>query len=186
MKRFIEWDSFDLRVDGEKLNSVARSMIAGKEPIERIGLRFRNGLLEVEGTIRKFIAVPFKVDITEIRASGTTVRVPLKSASAAGFPLPMILFRLLKNRLPKDQISYEEPATLVMSLDRFLPSFVTADVQKIWIIDGGLAVTLGRGGADLPLPPGGANEPNAKIDDHDEESEKAGPPERGGGAGNDA
>ena len=156
MKRFIEWDSFDLRVDGEKLNSIAREMIAGKEPIERIELRFQNGLLRVEGTIRKFVAVPFTVDITEIRASGTTVRVPLKAASAAGFPLPLILFRLLKSQMPKDLVSFEEPATLVMSLDRFLPPFVTADVQRIWIIDGGLAVTLGGGGADLPPPSGGA------------------------------
>jgi len=31
-----------------------------------------------------------------------------------------------------------------------LPTFVSADIQKIWIIDGGLAVTLGRGGADMP------------------------------------
>jgi hypothetical protein len=37
-------------------------------------------------------------------------------------------------------------------LDRFWPSFIDADIQKIWIIDGGLAVTLGRGGADLPQP----------------------------------
>ena len=27
---------------------------------------------------------------------------------------------------------------------------VSADIQNIWIIDGGLAVTLGRGGADMP------------------------------------
>ena len=42
------------------------------------------------------------------------------------------------------------PATLVFSLDRFLPNFVDAEIHHVWIIDGGLAVTLGRGGADLP------------------------------------
>jgi len=173
VKRFIEWDSFDLRVDGEKLNSIAQEMIAGREPIERIGLQFRNGLLRVEGRIRKFISVPFSVDITDIQASGTTVHVPLKGASAAGFPLPLILFRLLKSRLPKDLVSFKEPATLVMSLDRFLPTFVSADVQKIWIIDGGLAVTLGRGGADLP-PGGKASEPRKEIDDNDEKNKEAG------------
>jgi hypothetical protein len=62
---------------------------------------------------------------------------------------------LIRDRLPKELVRYEEPATLVMSLDRFLPSFVSADIQKIWIIDGGLAVSLGRGGADLP---GGSND----------------------------
>ena len=154
MKRFIEWDSFDLRVDGEKINAMVREMMGKADPIERIELQFSNGLLRVVGSIRKFISVPFSVDITEIRASGTTVRVPLRSAAAAGFPIPSILFGLMRNRLPKDLVTYEEPATLVMSLDRFLPPFVTADIQSIWIIEGGLAITLGRGGADLPGPGG--------------------------------
>ncbi|HEX9163543.1 MAG TPA: hypothetical protein VF980_17685 [Thermoanaerobaculia bacterium] len=157
MGHFVEWDSLDVRIDGERLNSMMQSMIGRTEPIEKIAIRFMNGLLRVEGTIRKFIAVPFAVDVTEIRASGTTVRVPLRNASAAGFPIPLILFGLVKNRLPRDLVDYEEPATLVVSLDRFLPNFVSADIQKIWIIDGGLAVTLGRGGADLP-PQTGEND----------------------------
>lgn len=157
MPQFIEWDSLEVRVDGEKLNAMTRDMLGKADPIERIALRFHNGLLRVEGSIRKFISVPFTVDITEIRASGTTLRVPLRTISAAGFPIPMLLFGLMKNRLPKDLVDYEEPATLVMSLDRFLPNFVSADIQKIWIIDGGLAVTLGRGGADLPMPRGGSD-----------------------------
>lgn len=160
MPRFIQWDTFDLRVDGEKLNAIVKQTMGKMDPIERLDLRFFNGLLRVEGTIRKFISVPFSVDITEIRASGTTVRVPLRSAAAAGFPIPTILFTLVKSRLPRDLVTYEEPATLVMSLDRFLPPFVTADVQKIWIIDGGLAVTLGRGGADLPQVPGADHDRN--------------------------
>jgi hypothetical protein len=153
MNRLVQWDSFDLRVDGAKLNAVVRAMVGRTPPVEDISIEFRNGLMRVTGAIRKFISVPFTVDITEIDAEGTTIRIPLRSASAAGFPLPMILFGLLRSQLPKDLVSYEEPATLVMSLDRFLPPFIAADVQKIWIIDGGLAVTLGRGGADLPEPP---------------------------------
>ncbi|HVS31876.1 MAG TPA: hypothetical protein VMS98_10500 [Thermoanaerobaculia bacterium] len=154
MKRFIEWDTFEVRVDGGKLNAMVREMMGKTDPIERIELQFSNGLLRVAGSIRKFISVPFTVEITEIRAAGTTVRVPLRSAAAAGFPIPSILFGLMRNRLPKELVTYEEPATLVMSLDRFLPPFVTADIQSIWIIEGGLAITLGRGGADLPVPGG--------------------------------
>ena len=150
MNRLVEWDSFDLRVNGEKLNALVQSMLGGATPIEWLRIEFRNGLMRVTGSIRKFISVPYTVDITEIQARGTTIRIPLRSASAAGFPVPMILFGLLRSQLPKDLVSYEEPATLVMSLDRFLPSFIAAEVQTIWIIDGGLAVTLGRGGADLP------------------------------------
>ena len=157
MAHFVEWDSLEVRVDGDKLNTMMKSMIGRTEPIEKIDLRFSNGLLRVEGTIRKFISVSFTVDITEIRASGTTVRVPLRSVSAAGFPIPSILFGLMRNRLPKDLVAFEEPATLVVTLDRFLPNFVSTDIQSIWIIEGGLAVTLGRGGADLPQSTGGSD-----------------------------
>jgi len=150
MRRFIEWDSIDVRVDGEKVAVMAREMVAREPMIERIALRFTNGLLRVEGAIRKIISIPFTVDITRFEAQGMTVRVPLARISAGPLPIPTILVGLVRDRLPKDLVRYEEPATLVMSLDRFLPPFVSADIQKIWIIDGGLAVTLGRGGADLP------------------------------------
>jgi hypothetical protein len=150
MRRFIEWDSIDVRVDGEKISAMARAAVKAEPMIERIELRFTNGLLRVEGSIRKFISVPFTVDITQIITSGTTVRVPLARISAGPIPVPALLVGLLRDRLPKDLVRYEDPATLVVSLDRFLPPFLSADIQKIWIIDGGLAVTLGRGGADLP------------------------------------
>ncbi|SRR5260221_9405546 len=151
MRHFIEWDQIEVRVDGGRLNALLAPMRVA--PIERIGLRFFNGLLRVEGTVRKFISVPFSVEISELLPRGTTVRVPLKNATAAGFPLPMLLFRLFREKLPKELVTLEEPATLVVSLDRFLPPFVQTDIQKIWIIDGGLIVTLGAGGADLPDAP---------------------------------
>ncbi len=150
MKHFIEWDSIEVRVDGEKVAAMAREMVKSEPMIEKLALKFSNGLLRVEGTIRKIISVPFTVDITRFEAKGTTVKVPLARISAGPLAIPTILVGLLRSRLPKDQVGFEEPATLVLSLDRFLPPFVSADVQKIWIIDGGLAVTLGRGGADLP------------------------------------
>ena len=155
MRHFIEWDSIDVRVDGGKIAAMAREMVAKDPMIERLDLKFSNGLLRVEGSVRKFISVPFTVDITQLIASGTTVRVPLGRISAGPIPIPSLLVGLVRDKLPKELVRYEDPATLVLSLDRFLPSFVAADIQKIWIIDGGLAVTLGRGGADLP--PGGMN-----------------------------
>jgi len=121
------------------------------DPIERMELQFFNGLLRIAGSIRKFISIPFTVDIREIQPIGYTVRVPIASASAFGaLPIPQFLFGIVRNRLPADLVRYEDPATFVIALDRFLPSFIDVDIQKIWIIDGGLAVTLGRGGADLP------------------------------------
>lgn len=149
MPHFIEWDTIDLRVRGQNLNDVAQRFKPAA--IESLTLRFSNGLLRVEGSVRKFISVPFAVDIAEIIASGTTIRIPVRSASAFGaIPIPRFLFGLVKDKLPADLVRFEEPATFVVALDRFLPNFVSAEVQKIWIIDGGLAVTLGRGGADLP------------------------------------
>ena len=156
-RRFIEWDAIEVRIDGERIAAMAREMVRREPMIESIHLRFANGLLRVEGIIRKFIAVPFQVDINEIRAKGTVVRVPLARMSAGPIPIPTLLLGLIRQRFPKELVTFEEPATLVMSLDRFLPPFVSADIQKIWIIDGGLAVTLGRGGADLPTSDGGIN-----------------------------
>jgi hypothetical protein len=150
MKRFVEWDSIDVRVDGAKIDEMAREMVKREPSIERLALRFTNGLLRVEGAVRKLISIPFTVDITRFETKGTTVRVPLARISAGPLPIPTLLVGLVRDKFPKDLVQYEDPATLVLSLDRFLPSFVSADIQKIWIIDGGLAVTLGRGGADLP------------------------------------
>ena len=90
------------------------------------------------------------MEINQILPKGTTVRVPLARISAGPIPIPTLLVSLIRNHLPKELVGFEPPATFVISLERFLPPFVSADIQKIWIIDGGLAVTLGRGGADLP------------------------------------
>lgn len=150
MKHLVEWDSIEVRVDGAKLEALAAAMIARDPMIERIALRFTNGLLRVEGSVRKFIRIPFAVEITRIIAAGREVRIPLGRISAGPIPVPSLLVGLARDSFPAGLVRYEDPATLVISLDRFLPTFVSADIQKIWIIDGGLAVTLGRGGADLP------------------------------------
>jgi hypothetical protein len=149
VRRFIEWDSLDVRVDGEKIAAMARRMVAAEPMIERIDLRFTPGLLRIDGVVRKFLAIPFSVEITRFETQGTTVRIPLSRISAGPIPVPTLLVGLVRRQFPAE-ISYEEPSTIVLALDRFLPPFVAADIQKIWIIDGGLAVTLGRGGADLP------------------------------------
>ena len=150
MERFIAWEQLAVRVDGAKLAALVRER-ALVPPIERIQLDFFDGLLRVEGSLRKFISVPFAVEVREILAEGRSIRVPLSSASAfGGIPIPQFLFGVVKGRLPADLVRLEPPATLVVSLDRFLPTFIDADIREIRIIDGGLAVRLGEGGADLP------------------------------------
>jgi hypothetical protein len=157
MKHLVEWEQIDVRVDGERINALAKSFRV--DPIERMTLRFMEGLLRIEGSVRKFISVPFTVEIREILASGTTVRVSLSGMQAfGGLPIPRFLLPLVESRLPKGLLAFEPPAAFVLSLERFLPPFVEVDIRAIRMVDGGLTVTLGRGGADPPLPvalPGG-------------------------------
>ena len=166
MKRFIEWDSLDVRINGEKLNALVQSFRV--DPIERLELTFDNGLMRIAGSIRKFVSVSFEVHIREILADRRSVRVPLEGVSAFGvIPIPKFLFGIMRDRLPRELVRYEDPATFVLSLDRFLPNFVDAEIQRVWIIDGGLAVTLGRGGADLPAGPEeshGADTDRSRLD----------------------
>lgn len=150
MPQFIEWDSLEVRVDGAKIAAMAREMVARDPMIERLDMRFTNGLLRIDGSVRKFISVPFSVEVNRFDTRGTEVRIPLARISAGPLPVPTLLVGLVRKSFPAD-VRYEDPATLVLSLDRFLPTFVSAEIQTIRIIDGGLAVTLGRGGADLPM-----------------------------------
>src|SRR5437763_1065306 len=116
MPRLIEWNSLEIRVNGDRLNEMAAKFRV--DPIERMALRFSNGLLRVEGSVRKFISIPFTVDITQILAGGMTVRVPVSSAATfGGIPIPRFLFSLVQGRLPKELMRFEEPATFVVSLD---------------------------------------------------------------------
>src|SRR3954469_23708652 len=80
MPQFVEWDQLDLRISGDRLNAMARSMVV--EPIQRMELKFLNGLLRIDGTAKVFMSVPFTVYVSEMFARGTEVRVPLKAASA--------------------------------------------------------------------------------------------------------
>ena len=152
MKHFVEWDSIELRVDGERLAELARRAAAAEPSVEKLDLIFSNGLLRIEGAVRKFVRIPFTIDITEMLASAHEIRIPLRTVSAAGFPIPRFLIGLIRSRLPEGLVRYEEPTTLVVSVERFLPQFVSVELQRVWMIDGGLAIILGRGGANPPPP----------------------------------
>jgi hypothetical protein len=164
MIRLIEWDSLELRVSGEKLAAIAKPILLGASAeLEAIDFQFTNGMLRIEGFVRKLVRIRFTVEIPRIEASGLTVRVALQNATALGIiPIPSFLFKLIEGKLPRDLVRLEQGSTFVVALDRFLPSFVEATIQQVWIVDGGLAVTLGRGGADLP--PDSKGEPDHGSD----------------------
>ena len=110
----------------DKFKALGATVIGvSHDPIEKLNLFFLNGLLKVEGAVRKFISVRFTVEIRELIASGTTVRVPLTNVQAfGGLPIPQFLFPLVQSRLPKGLVTYEPPATFVVQLASFVPPFV--------------------------------------------------------------
>ncbi|MGH9459570.1 MAG: hypothetical protein ACRD2J_18190 [Thermoanaerobaculia bacterium] len=156
--RLIQWEQFQFRIRGERLVAVARTILAGKRlPLELDGIDFREGDAEVTGKVRKGIPVPFRFHLREIEARGTTVRVPIEGFTVLGFlPVPGLLFRIADAFTHVDGVAIDaERKAIIISMDRFLPPFVDADLASIRVIGGGILVTLAGGGADVPIPGGG-------------------------------
>jgi hypothetical protein len=68
-------------------------------------------------------------------------------------PVPRLLFQILGDRALPAGVRFEaETMTVLAQWTRFLPEFLQLTIEKIQIINGGLAVRLGYGSADLPTP----------------------------------
>ncbi|HEY0590386.1 MAG TPA: hypothetical protein VGF40_01355 [Thermoanaerobaculia bacterium] len=156
--RFIEWDRLDVRVLGSRIVAMARdAMRASGAPVEIERIDFRDGDAEVSGVFRKGIAIPFRFHLRRIGASGRVLRLPIEQMSVAGFlPVPALLFRLAEGFARVQGVAIDpETRTVVVSVERFLPEFVDVEIEDVRIVAGGVHVTLGRGGADLPTRGGG-------------------------------
>lgn len=152
-ERLIEWDGLDFRIDGRRLLAGARSILARRDaPIEDLALEFRPGELAVSGKVRKGLPLPFRLKVRKIEIDGRIVTVRIEDMAALGvIPLPSFLTRMVGNRQAADGVVYQaETNSLVIELDRFLPTFVDVEISEIRIVEGGLMVRLGSGGADLP------------------------------------
>lgn len=151
--RLVSWDRLDLRLRGERILAIVRKEIASRRvPVEVRDLRFREGVAELEGVLKKGIAIPFRVVVRRIERAGERVVVLLDDVSVLGFlPVPGFLFKLAEGFAHAEGIAIDpqRPAILV-SLDRFLPPFVDLTIDSVRIVDGGVAVALGPGGADPP------------------------------------
>ncbi len=155
MDPLIEWDELHLRVRAERVIGIAREVIRQQKlPVEDLRMDFREGILQVEGRVRKVLAVPFRVVIRRIIAEGSVVRVPIETMSAMGFPLPALLARLIPPDLYERKVFLDPGPTVVIHIDQLLPPFMNVALREIRIIDGGLAVVTGAGAADLPEPGG--------------------------------
>lgn len=164
-ERLVEWDSMNVRVAGSRVEMLARAATSQPDaPIDDLKLQFSGGELRVSARLRRALPVPVRLVVRQIEASGRTVKVRLEDLSALGLPVPSLLTRLVGNRQAGDGILFDaSTSTLVIHLDRFLPAFIDVEVSEIRIIDGGLLVKLGSGGADLPFAPGGGSPWNQKA-----------------------
>lgn len=157
-ERLVEWDSMEVRVAGSRVETLAREAMSRPEaPVDDLRLQFSSGELRVSARLKRGLPVPVRLVVRRIETAGRTLKVRLEDLSAMGLPLPSLLTRLVGNRQAADGIHFDATtSSLLIQLDRFLPSFLEVEVSEIRIIDGGLLVRLGSGGADLPFTPGGA------------------------------
>lgn len=153
LDHLVEWDYVYLRVRGAKLHQIVSELLRAKAaPVSDLRLEFLEDELQVSARIQKGIAIPVKLTVRTIRVVGKTLQVPLEGVATFGLiPIPRLLFRIIGNRGLPDGVRLDpETLTVTVSLERFLPPFVDLDLESIRIVSGGLAVHVGRGGADLP------------------------------------
>jgi hypothetical protein len=140
------WDAIALRVDGARVNALARERVAGQ--LDDINITFRAGSIRVTG--RKKVAilpVPFSAEINSIQVEGQNLVVPVSGVPSILLP---ILRGIVAAKVPPG-VSIHPPFTFVVQLDRFIPPFVTVDIRAVRIIEGGLAIDVGAGGLEWLL-----------------------------------
>lgn len=135
------WDAIVLRVDGARVNALARERVAGQ--LDDLNITFRAGSIRIAG--RKKVAilpVPFSAEINSIQVEGKNLVVPVSGIPSILLP---ILRGIVAAKIPAG-VSIHSPFTFVLELDRFLPPLLDVAIGEIRIIDGGLAVNVGPGG----------------------------------------
>lgn len=150
---FVEWDHLKLRVRGSSLEQIVIELLRQKQlPVSDFRIECREGELVASARIRNVLSVPVKVSIDTITISGRTLQIPLKDVSTlAGFPVPRVLFRLVRSEWLPDGVRFDaDRLTVTVFIERFLPAFIDLTLDSIRIVPGGLEVDLGPGGADPP------------------------------------
>lgn len=149
----VEWDQLDIRVRGAKVKQMVHALLREKQaPVSDFDLEFLDGELRAGIKILKPLPIPIKLVIREIGVQAGTVRIPLENVSTYGsLPVPKFLFQLIRQKALPEGVSFDPDRMMVfISLERFLPPFVRVTVDHIRVIQGGLAVRLGSGGAAIP------------------------------------
>ena len=154
LEHLVEWDQLDFRVRGSRVQELTTDLLQQKGlPVSDLRLEFLEARLEVSARIKKGLSIPFSFTVSTIRITGKTLQVPLENVTTFGIlPIPKVLFRLIGELNLPDGITLNlETLTLTVWLDQLLPRFIDLTLESIRLIPGGLAVRLGRGGADFPV-----------------------------------
>ena len=155
--RLVQWNQLDFRISAERVvPMIGEEIVRSGAPISELHFEFHDGLLRIEGKVRKAISIPFTVEIEHVEPNGHSIAIPLRKAAAFGIPLPGLLLSVAQSFLKSNEVAYDSNArAFIVRLDRFLPPFVDVDIQQIRLVAGGIAVRLGPGGVDPPRPRGG-------------------------------
>jgi hypothetical protein len=137
----VSWDAISLRIDGARVNELVRQRVAGQ--LDGITITFRAGNIHVAGHKKMgIIPLPFAADVRAIDVEGRTIVVPI---SIPAIVAPVIR-GIAASKIPEG-VTIRPPFTFIIQLDRFLPSFIDMQIREIRIIEGGLSVEIGPGGA---------------------------------------
>jgi len=137
----VSWDAIALRIDGARVNALARQRAAGQ--VDDINITFRAGGIHVAG--RKKVAIlpiPFSAEVSSIQVDGQRLVVPVSGIPSILLP---ILRGIVAAKVPEG-VSIHPPFTFVVQLERFIPPFIDVEIRAVHIVDGGLAIDLGAGG----------------------------------------
>lgn len=150
--RLVKWDALELKLSATRLEPLMREKATeANAPVSDLRLAFREGLMTIRGKSKGFLTIPFEIEITEIRAEGKRVIVPISSISAAGFPVPKLLSSLFEKTAASGAVRVDGTGpTVTVLVDRFLPEFVDVELDEILIVEDGLLIRTGSGGADPP------------------------------------
>ena len=153
--RLVNWTALPLHISGEKAaQMIGRVVEARKAPISSLFLEFRDGELVIEGKATKGMTVPFEVKIREIRGEGSILHVKIHEVSAFGLPVPGFLGRFLEGFTRDDAIKFDGTTnTISIDVAKKAPPFVDLTFGEVRLVKGGVEITLGPGGADLPERP---------------------------------
>lgn len=137
----VSWDAISLRIDGARVNELVRQRVAGQ--LDGINITFRAGNIHVAGHKKMgIIPLPFAADVRSIDVVGRTIVVPV---SIPAIVAPVIR-GIAASKIPEG-VTIRPPFTFIIQLDRFLPPIIDMQIREIRIIEGGLSVQIGPGGA---------------------------------------